>query len=173
MSEQWKDIPGYEGRYQVSDQGRVRSLDRYVEYSDGRRRAHPGKILAATHTTKGYAYVDLGAGRGTRRYVHVLVASAFFAKPVGVVEVNHKDGVKANNQLSNLEYVSHRENLEHAVRTGLNRQAKRIQALQACRVVAEYPSISSAAKAVGAHLAAIQYAIRNGTICRNFRWVLI
>ena len=81
--EQWRDIPGFEGRYQVSDQGRVRSVDRYVRlvaHGVETRRLARGKVLAPAPGTHGYPSVVLGRDGGTRA-VHRLVALAFLGPP--------------------------------------------------------------------------------------------
>lgn len=112
--EQWKDVSGYEGLYQVSDLGRVRSLDRVVNCNGGTRRAR-GRVLTPS-TVLGYCNVTLQdalTGRQKIYRVHRLVMLAFVGP--SDLEVNHKDGDKANNQLSNLEYVNSSENKRHAI----------------------------------------------------------
>jgi len=122
VTEVWKDIPGYEGRYQVSDLGRVRSLDRWVRAvaKNGRefQRRVAGTILSPG-LSRGYPIVNLWP-TGTVA-VHLLVARTFL--PGGVGDVNHVDGVKTNSALSNLEWISKSGNQLHAVRIGLRQQA--------------------------------------------------
>lgn len=118
--EEWKDIAEYTGLYQVSNFGRVRSLERVVVYRDGRVRTFPGVMLSPglCRTGTGYWIVVLSKrGKTTTFYVHVLVAEAFIPKPEGKVEVNHiKDS--RNNMATNLEWVTHQENAIHSIRTG-------------------------------------------------------
>lgn len=141
--EQWKDIPGYEGRYQVSDLGRVRSVDRYVRAvaKNGREysRRVAGVVLRAA-LNRGYLLVNLHP-TGTIS-VHILVARLFVPNPDDLPEVNHIDGVKANCRAKNLEWVTKSGNQQHAVATGLRSQARRVRAPSGN----EYPSIAQAAK---------------------------
>lgn len=145
MTEVWKDIPGYEGRYQVSDLGRVRSVDRYVRtvYKDGREgtRLVKGRVLA-WGLSRGYPIVHLFP-KGTVA-VHLLVARSFVPGEAPGRGVNHKDGVKANSAASNLEWVTKSRNQQHAVETGLKPQAIRVQCPRTGRV---FQSIAQAAKA--------------------------
>ena len=107
-SERWRDIPRWEGLYQVSDQGRVRSLDRIVPGRSGPTR-YKGKVLKAalTGNGKGYPWVSLvmtGAGRKENWYVHDLVLLTFVgSKPPGL-EVCHENAVKTDARLRNLRY---------------------------------------------------------------------
>ena len=121
MSEVWVDIPDFEGLYQVSNIGRVRSLDRVVTYKDGRKCKHKGRVLKPYINNKGYEYLTLSNdGRGNTKTVHRLVLEAF--KPhvnMSDLEVNHMDGNKLNNHLTNLEWLTRRDNLLHAHSTGL------------------------------------------------------
>ena len=109
-----KQYPGY----RVTTDGRVHSVDRYVVDSIGRRRFFPGKLLTAKTDTSGYRTVRL-SGKDVR--IHRLVAQAFIPNPDNKPEVNHKDGNKANNHKDNLEWATRMENMQHAVRTGLQR----------------------------------------------------
>lgn len=126
--EAWRDIPGYEGLYQVSDLGRVRSLDRisYVPpndwQKDGFYRTRKGKLLSSSIDGSGYAFVTLCRERVKRSFkVHRLVAEAFVSNPHGKPQVNHIDGNKANNAASNLEWVTDRENIGHAYAIGIRK----------------------------------------------------
>jgi hypothetical protein len=123
--ESWKDIVGYEGIYQVSDLGRVRSIDRQVRDSRGVLQAFRGKILKPNVHADGYHVVNLQtAGRIRGRLVSRLVAEAFCGPLSGGLEVNHKDGIKSNNRADNLECVTAKENCQHRDRCGLRVAAK-------------------------------------------------
>lgn len=104
----WKQIKGYEGYYEVSNDGQVKSLKRY-----GLRRET--LILANLTTKKGYKYVSLSRdGVATRFKVHRLVATAFLENKSHFLEINHKDFNKANNAVGNLEWCTYKYNREHA-----------------------------------------------------------
>lgn len=109
--ETWKAVPGYEGLYEVSDLGRVRSLDRIKR--NGRRAR--GKILA-TPLSEGYPCCNLCLdGKQILHRVHRLVTITFIGPaPDDADTVNHKDFDRTNNRLENLEWLSHGENLRHA-----------------------------------------------------------
>mgnify|MGYP001769294390 CR=1 FL=1 len=116
----WKDIKNYEGWYQVSDSGQVRSLDREVKYRDGRKRVFKGTVLKPRFT-KGYPTVNLGKNKKMETFqVHRIVANHFLEKPSYAECVNHIDGIKTNNNVSNLEWVTYARNNQHAREMGLN-----------------------------------------------------
>ena len=107
----WKDVPGYEGLYQVSDSGRVRSLDRYIEYSDGRLFFYKSKILKQREDKHGRMVSRLYKNKNRKNYfVHSLVALAFIGERPKDYVVAHCDGNNKNNDLSNLRYDTVREN---------------------------------------------------------------
>lgn len=121
--EQWKDIPGFEGHYQVSDCGRVRSLDRQVNVCVfGKRYAtktFKGRIIKPYISRHGYYHVKLTACDGTKqsKTVASLVLLAFVGdRPYEGCQINHKDENKLNNQLSNLEYCDSYYNLTYGTR---------------------------------------------------------
>lgn len=103
-AEEWRDIAGHEGAYQVSSLGRVRSLDRIIVQASKLGAVHPrrmrGKVLAATVKTSGHLEVALGARN--RRDVHQLVALTFIGPRPVRCEVRHLDGNPTNNQAANL-----------------------------------------------------------------------
>jgi len=110
----WKDVPGYEGRYQVSNLGRVKSLRR----KDSLGRIVKEKIRAFKYCKNGYHTMTLdGDTRRKTEKVHRLVLLAF--KGYSKLEVNHINGVKTDNRLENLEYCNHSSNMMHARLTGL------------------------------------------------------
>lgn len=118
----WKDIPGYEGRYQISNKGQVKSLPRYVSNHTGKLLVKE-KILAQRPDFKGYMRIDLKDNCGKKHYfgIHRLVATAFIPNPENKPQINHIDGNKANNNIDNLEWCTNSENQKHAYRMGLNR----------------------------------------------------
>lgn len=109
----------FETGYEVSSEGEVRSLDRYVERGYSRRFLQ-GKLLKVTKDKNGYMRVSTSVGGEKRTWkVHRLVATSFLDNPDDLPCVNHKDGNKNNNHVDNLEWVSYSENTQHAVDTGL------------------------------------------------------
>jgi hypothetical protein len=120
ITEIWKPVFGFEGRYEVSSQGRIKALDREIHYVDGRKGRLPEKILRGTRINVGYLSVTFDTK--TKRCVHQVVAQAFLGTAEYRQTVNHKDGNKLNNYVNNLEWATYKENNEHARRTGLNKQ---------------------------------------------------
>lgn len=106
-AETWRPMPGWAGVYEVSDHGRVRSLDRVS--ASGKRVA--GRILTPNYANKGYASVQLNSPEGVARWkVHALVLTAFVCpRPEGMV-TRHLDGERTNNHLSNLAWGTYSEN---------------------------------------------------------------
>lgn len=133
MEEIWRNIKGYEGAYQVSNLGKIKSLERYV-YNRFQYIRKPEVILKQRLNHKGYPVVSF---RGKNHLVHRLVALAFIPNPENKPQVNHKFGDKTQNivdlnnlygETTTLEWATNDENMEHAKRTGLLN--KRIEKLK-------------------------------------------
>lgn len=119
MEEIWKDIEGYEGLYQVSNLGRIKSLKRKNNYG----RYVKERIRKVVSNKDGYLCVTLSdKGRQKTFTVHGLVAKAFICKTLENVEVNHKNGIKTDNRKENLEWITHKANVQHTY-LNLNRRA--------------------------------------------------
>lgn len=111
MNEVWKDIEGYEGIYQVSNMGRVRSLDRTYLLKNGRPQSAKGRIMSQHETKDGYKTIKLRTSNSRKAFrVHRLVAMAFIENPDDLPIINHKDEDKANNCVDNLEWCNHQYN---------------------------------------------------------------
>lgn len=105
----WKDIPDYEGLYQVSNFGNIRRYKTGYEFLNRYKYKHKGYIRTALCKNN----------HVTHFYVHRLVAKVFIPNPENKSEVNHKDGDKTNNHVDNLEWCTRQENMKHARNTGL------------------------------------------------------
>lgn len=116
----WRDIPGYEGYYQVSDEGRVRSLSRTMLTKNGVERFYKGRFFEDSLSMNGYKQVTLSReGKQETFLIHQLVAMVFLDhEPNGNnLVVDHIDGDKLNNRIENLQIVTHRDNLSTCYRT--------------------------------------------------------
>lgn len=117
--EVWKDISGYEGYYQVSTYGRVRGIDRIIKLTRSKMQLRKSKILSQHKTRDQYVLAWLSKDSSSKGFsVHRLVAIAFLPNPNNLKEVNHKDLNKANNHVSNLEWIDKAGNMNHAKANG-------------------------------------------------------
>jgi hypothetical protein len=123
MEETWKDIEGFEGLYQVSNLGRVRSLD-HMSVRNLNGKIYDcmvrGKVLSPSKDSSGYLHVRLWRNGNKTTLVHRLVAKAFIPNPDNLETVNHKDENITNNRADNLEYMSVTDNIRYG--TGISRR---------------------------------------------------
>jgi len=168
--ETWRDVAGYEGVYRVSDLGRVRSLDRMVDHPKGQMRLN-GKVMRL-RLSHGYEKVDL-CQNGLRKkfFVHRLVVTAFLGQCPDGKEVNHVDGNKLNNRPSNLEYVTHLENMQHAYQTGLSKTQIGVENINSKLTETDVLEIRAAyaAGGVAQQKLAGKYCVSQNIICNIVR----
>lgn len=170
--EEWRDIPGYEGRYQASNLGRIRSLPRVIDRRSNTPYRLPGRILRPRLSHKGYLLVGLSTESKVKNLsVHRLVAQAFLPNTEGFPEVNHINGNKKDNRAANLEWVTTKENVAHSIAVLGNRRDVPRYAVICLDTGRVYASAKDAAKDVDG----LPRAIRN--VChgkkkrhRGLRW---
>ena len=117
MKEEWRDIKGYEGKYQISNLGNVKSLERRVNTWCSYKTLYE-MILKKSVSNNGYLYVRL---QSKTKLIHRLVAEAFIPNPENKPQVNHKNEVKQDNRVENLEWVTAKENINYG--TNIKRRA--------------------------------------------------
>ena len=159
----WKDIPEYKGLYQASNLGNIRSLDREViQLSNGGKayfkHTREGRILSQGIQNGGYPVVSISVNAKRKICtVHRLVASAFIDNPNNYRDVNHKDGNKQNNNIENLEWVSHSENIKHSYR--VLKQKRHYKPIRCIDTGEIYTSCKEASILTGINVSSINHAI--------------
>ena len=179
FNEEWKDVIGFEGAYQVSNLGRVRSLDRVIDYINNGTPTKMkifGRILKLTPDHEGYLRVSLKFGKKVKLAgVHRLVAQAFIPNPNNLPCVNHKDYQRDNNRVDNLEWCSveynnhYSENESrrpHSMYTKLGELARKkisrkVRCIQTGQV---FDTMSDAEKELGLWASAVIYSIDRGDL---------
>ena len=148
----WKDIAGYEGLYQVSNFGRIKTVPHWQTYSDGDRHFYKERIRVPGVGHTGYLSIRLGS-KGREAGVHRFVAEAFLPRIPGKNDVNHIDGDKSNNMVDNLEWVDRKENMRHC-RDILEKETGKPKVPVLCIETGEtFESLSEAAALKGINLA--------------------
>ena len=126
--EKWRPIKEYEGRYEVSNFGRIKSVERIIVYPSGKKQPHKEKIMsiiprkALRGRTSYYCIRLCKSGKYKGFLVHRLVAEAFIPNPENKPEINHIDGNGLNNQINNLEWATSSENKRHCIKNLGNHQ---------------------------------------------------
>lgn len=171
--EKWKDIKGYEGQYQVSNFGRVKSMARSIPMTRKGKvhivklKEKVMKLSRNNNKDNTYLFVYLHDKSGTnikeKHYIHRLVAQNFLINLQNHPTVNHKDGIKGNNHLSNLEFASYSDNMQHAVDTKLRKTKLSDDA--AIYILENFNKLGAKhlANKYDVHIATIYY-VRNGTL---------
>lgn len=176
MTEIW--LPTHISSYEVSNFGRIRSIDRQVW--DGKAfRFQKGAIKVPSNNGKGYMIVNLyHNGKQNMCHIHRLVATAFIANPLNKKTVNHIDGNKSNNHVSNLEWATYKENQNHAFDTGLNKGCKTVPVCQLTMDMVPlktFKSVSQAARETGICRGSIAECVKpfrpnQGHSAGGFKW---
>lgn len=188
MDSDWRDIPGWEGEYQASRFGQIRSLDRYVKVRGGYR-FFPGVIRAMDESEDGYYQVCLyrqGKAVVTTN-AHIFVARAWIPNPENKPTVNHVDGNKHNNCIENLEWATYIEQQAHVKRIGLrkkpwwsleqngpvggdwnDRQRVKVRCIE---TGVEYDSLTAAGLAIGQSAAEIKQSVDHHKCVKGFHFV--
>ena len=183
--EEWRDVVGYEGVYQVSNIGNVRSMARVMVYKNGQENTHKGRVLRSRQMTTGYPAVSLSTPTSgiKLKSIHRLLAMAFIENKDNKRCVNHKDGDKLNNCIENLEWCTYSENNQHAydvlgkkptwlgVRGIDHPLSKPIQQLLGDVVIKQFDSARDAAEELGIQYKNISAVCRGKrNMCGGFGW---
>lgn len=157
MEEVWKPVKGYNGRYSVSNTGKIKT-----------HRYGWDRIMKSAYDNNGYKYVHI---INKKKKIHRLVAEAFIDNPQHKTQVNHKNGVKDDNRVENLEWVTPSENQLHSLHILGNKHAgkpcKKVICVETKKV---YNSITEAADDCKTYRSQIRRAIRNGGIAGGYTW---
>lgn len=154
MDEQWRDIPGYEGYYQVSSAGRVKSLGRFIQDRYGMKSPYriPPRILKPKTSSNGYQWVNLsvqGIARPCR--IHRMVAELFVPNPDRLPTVNHKNEDKSDNRAENLEWCTQAYNNAYGTRTERSQMSQKqrrsvMMIAMDGKVLRTFPTLTAAAR---------------------------
>ena len=179
--EEWKDVVGFEGLYKVSNKGSIYSVER----RDSRGYRCGGRMLAPSYDKDGYLHINLCQnGKLKTKNVHRLVAEAFIPNPENSPHVNHIDEVKDNNELSNLEWCTHKYNVNYGTRNERSGQAQSKKVIAVNIKTGDVVTFNSTVEAgrKGHHCGVVSMACRgvykdstgklvgDGRTYKGFRW---
>lgn len=171
--EEWRSVVGYEGLYEVSSLGRLRSLDRTTEannrWGNIAPRKYSGRLLKSHMTTN--SYESRVFARGEKHHlVHRLVAEAFIPNPMSLSEVNHKNGVRSDNRVANLEWVTSSENKRHSYNElGRKQHGKTIPVrLSNESETRDFPSCLAASEYLNRAAGSVVSALHKGHLCAGY-----
>jgi hypothetical protein len=172
-NEIWRDIEEYNGIYQVSDYGRIRRNDSHISKNKGGRRFWKGRILEPVHRDKTYYVLSLSKdGKRIQHTIHRLVAKAFLPNPNSKPNVNHKNGIKTDNRVENLEWSTVAENTQHAVDSGLMTNLRKVNQYDLDgNLIKSYISVTSASDQTGVTISNIRACcLRETRYAGEFQW---
>lgn len=155
MSEEWRDIEGFENLYQVSNKGNVRSLGRTILTNRNGTpyyKSYPAKLKKLSKDSDGYYQTTLSIDGKNKTYkVHRLVAQVFVPNPNDLPMINHKDEDKTNNCVENLEWCDAKYNSNYGTATmrRANKRSKKVMMLKDGNVIAIYPSLAEMSRLTG------------------------
>ena len=178
IAEIWKDVQGYEGLYQVSNMGRVKSLGRFVDRLASGHCWQKERILKLHKKHNGYlGVILLKDGKAKNFKVHRLVALAFIPNPENKTEVDHINAIKTDNSINNLRWASHKENMNNSLtidflfsiaKSGKNHP--RARAIRNIDTKEIFDTIEQASKRYSISHSAIIYAIKNNGRSAGCKW---
>lgn len=170
----WKDIPGYEGYYKVSNKGRVKSL---LFQNNALNKKFPREKILKQKKDKYNSYrVELWKnGKNKTWLVHRLVGLAFLGIPKENMTINHKDGNRLNNHINNLEWCTRKANIQHGFRTGLYSCQKKTKVInKKTNIYLEFMSMAEASKYMGYSKGYISEKVKRGIYQNNFyKWEIL
>lgn len=169
MKEIWKDINNYEGLYQVSNLGNIKSLDKIIKQKNKvnqyQKHLYKGKVLKKQIQKNGYEVVNLYKEQQmSKKLVHRLVANAFISNESNMKYINHKDNNRKNNNVNNLEWCTQKENINYAYKKGNKippNMKKIFQLNNEERILNIFNSITEAERKTGIKASNISKCCRN------------
>lgn len=170
LEESWRDILGYEGLYQVSNLGRIKTVAHWQTYSNGDKHFYKERIRVPGIGPTGYLSIRLGR-KGRIAGVHRFVAETFIPRVPGKNDVNHIDGNKANNRVDNLEWVSRKENMRHC-REVLKKESGKAKVPVLCVETGEtFESLAVASIATGICISDLSQVINGSRLtAKGLHW---